>query len=91
MSGQNKVDVEIFGEYYKLRGDASPEYMMKIARYVDQTMRKVMRRNPRLSIHKAAVLSAVNITDELMRIYDEDAADVQKEEDVENTKKQGEE
>lgn len=74
MSRQNRVDVEIFGEHYKLRGDATPEHMVRVARYVDQTMRKVMQRNPRLSVHKAAVLSAINIADELLRFLDNGAA-----------------
>jgi len=70
LSPQTKVDVEIFGEHYKLKGEASPEYMMRLARYVDQTMREVVRRNPRLTVHKAAILSAINIADELLRLLD---------------------
>jgi len=70
LSPQNRVDVEIFGEHYKLKGDATPEYMVRLARYVDQTMRRVMQRNPRLSVHKAAVLSAINIADELLKVLD---------------------
>lgn len=70
MSGNNKVDVEIFGEHYRLRGEASPEHMVRLARYVDQTMHKVLKRNPRLSLHKTAVLAALNIADELIRFMD---------------------
>lgn len=92
MSPANKVDVEIYGEHYKLKGEASPEYMTRLARYVDQTMYKVMQRNPRLSVHKAAVLSAINITDELMRLLDgreENNAAVSREENAEPAKDDG--
>lgn len=70
MSPENRVDVEIFGEYYKLKGEASPEYMVRLARYVDQVMHKVMQRNPKLTVHKAAILAAINIADELWRTLD---------------------
>lgn len=90
LSGPNRVDVEIYGEYYRLKGDAPPEHMLRVARYVDQTMRRVMRRNPRLSVHKAAVLSAVNIADELIRLLDSEAAAGLEEEKATGEKKPAE-
>ncbi|MTI83884.1 MAG: cell division protein ZapA [Firmicutes bacterium] len=75
MAARNKVDVEIFGEHYKIKGEAAPEYMTRLARYVDQTMRKVVQRNPRLTLHKAAVLSAINIADELLKVLDQQEAE----------------
>lgn len=70
MSPPNKVEVEIYGDYYNLKGEASTEYMERIARYVDKTMYKVARRNPKLTLHKAAILAAINIADELLRTLD---------------------
>jgi len=68
---QNRVDVDINGERYTLKGDTSPENLFKMSRHVDEQIRLVMRRNPRLSLYKAAVLVALNITEELFSLREE--------------------
>ncbi len=68
METSNKsVRVSIFGEDYPLRGgkDTDPEYMSRVADYVDRSMRKVADRSPNLPTAKIAILAALNITDEL--------------------------
>ncbi len=57
----------IFGEEYPLRGDADTEYMIKVAEYVDRSMRAVADKATHLSPAKTAVLTAINIADELFR------------------------
>ncbi|SHE33014.1 cell division protein ZapA [Desulforamulus putei] len=72
MSDQtNRVEVEIFGEYYTLKGNESPEYMMKVAQIVDKKMVEVSQRNTRLSTNKVAVLTAVNLVDELLKLQEQ--------------------
>ncbi len=68
---QNLVDVEINGVRYTLKGDTSPENIFKMSRHVDEQIKLVMRRNPRLSLYKAAVLVALNITEELFILREE--------------------
>ncbi|AGL01168.1 cell division protein ZapA [Desulfoscipio gibsoniae] len=68
---QNRVDVEINGVRYTLKGDAAPENMFKMSRHVDEKIKQVIRRNPRLSLYKAAVLVALNITEELFTLREE--------------------
>jgi len=68
---QNRVDVDINGERYTLKGDTSPENLFKMSRHVDEQIRLVMRRNPRLSLYKAAVLVALNITEEFFSLREE--------------------
>ena len=68
MEQQKKtVRVTIVGEEVPLRGDADTEYMMKVAEYVDRSMRAVAEKAGHLSATKVAVLAAINITDELFR------------------------
>jgi len=59
--------VNIFGEDYPLRslGSTDAEYMVRVADYVDRSMRKIADRSPNLSTSKVAILAALNITDEL--------------------------
>jgi cell division protein ZapA len=59
--------VQIFGEEYTLRTDADPEHTRAVAEYVDQAIRKVVQTGAVVETHKAAILAAMQITDELFR------------------------
>jgi cell division protein ZapA len=61
------VTVEIFGNEYKVRGDADPEYISQIADYVDGKMKEVAHGTPVGSLTKIAILAALNIAEELFR------------------------
>jgi cell division protein ZapA len=72
LSGEEtRVEVEIFGEKYVVRGDATPDHVTRLARHVDKIMRDVVARNPRLTVHKAAILSAMIVADEMKKLRDE--------------------
>jgi len=62
------VKIEIYGQPYILKGSESPEYMKELSKYVDEKIRQVQSRNPKLSLDKAAVLAAINIADELKKL-----------------------
>ncbi len=64
---EKTIRVTIFGEEYPLRGDANTEYMLRVAEYVDRSMRTVAEKSAHLSTTKVAVLAALNIADELFR------------------------
>ncbi len=76
-SEQNKtirVTVEIFNEEYVVKGSENPEYINMLASYVDRRMKMVQQRNPNLSTTKVAVLTSLNLADELNKLqedYDE--------------------
>ncbi|SHK02555.1 cell division protein ZapA [Desulforamulus aeronauticus] len=67
----NRVEVEIFGEYFTLRGHESPEYMRMVAQMVSKKMQEITQRNPKLSINNVAVLTAVNLVDELLKLKEQ--------------------
>ncbi|MTI79717.1 MAG: cell division protein ZapA [Firmicutes bacterium] len=73
MSDDNdtRVEVEICGEYYTLKGKESPEYMQMVAEYVNRKIKQVSNRNTKLSVTKAAVLAAINIADELSKLQED--------------------
>jgi cell division protein ZapA len=59
--------VNIVGEEYTIRSDATPEHTRAVAAYLDQEIRKVLGANALMETHKAAILAAMQITDELLR------------------------
>ncbi len=61
------VTVTIFGSEYTLKGDADPEYVREVARFVDERMREVAGNVTTTAVGKVAILAAVNMADELLR------------------------
>lgn len=59
------VTVEIAGEEYNIRAQASPEYTRECATYVDRTISEIMRQGTLVQSHKAAILAALALADEL--------------------------
>ncbi len=57
------VRVEIFDQVYNLRG-SDPEYIIKLAEYVDGKMRAVSEQTSTVDSVRLAVLAALNIADE---------------------------
>ena len=74
---KGSVTVEIFGHDYKIKGDADPEYMAEIARYVDGKMKEVAKGAPVGSLAKIGILAALNIAEELFRMREEKTRVVQ--------------
>lgn len=71
MTDKGRAVVEIFGEEYIMRGDASSEYMKMLASYIDKKMKYISSRQPLLPISKVAVLAALNVADELSKLQED--------------------
>jgi cell division protein ZapA (FtsZ GTPase activity inhibitor) len=72
---KTQMEVTIFGQTLKLRGDADPEMTMKLAEFVDQKMREAVPSTMSLSnvlynerIARVAILAALNIAEELFQL-----------------------
>ena len=62
-TSNNSVRVEIFDQGYNLRG-TDPDYILKLAEYVDSKMRAVAEQTHTVDSSRLAVLAALNIADE---------------------------
>ncbi len=63
-----KVNVKIFGQEFTVKGEDTPEYVESLASYVDKKMREVASASSVITSHKVAILTAINIADELFRL-----------------------
>lgn len=63
---ENRITVNICGEEYTLMAEESPSYMQKVASLVDGRMTGIMSAG-RVSRMDAAVLTAANLADELLK------------------------
>jgi len=63
---ENRVTVSICGEEYTLVAEEAPSYMQKVGGYVDTKMGELLD-TAKVGRTDAAVLTAVNIADELFK------------------------
>ena len=63
-----KIQVDIYGQPYQIKAGADPDYIKKIASYVDLKMREIAYATPTVDSLKIAVLAALNITDEFFQL-----------------------
>jgi cell division protein ZapA len=80
-----RATVEIFGQRLGLRSDGDAAHLQELARFVDLRMREVADRSSSVDTVKIAVLTALNIADELFqeRETDQDARQQQLEKQAE--------
>lgn len=69
MNGTRKhsVKVTIAGEEYTLRTDAPAEHTYAVAAHVDDVIRQILHGGALIESHRAAILAALQITDQLFR------------------------
>jgi cell division protein ZapA len=64
---KNAVRVIIGGEEFTVRSELPPEYTREVAAYLDAALKRVRDTLPMVESHKAAILAALSITDELFQ------------------------
>ncbi len=64
---RSAVRVVIGGEELSVRSDLPPEYTREVAAYLDAAFKRVKDSMPAVETHKAAILAALAITDELFQ------------------------
>ena len=62
---KKSLKVHIFGSEYTLKAEADNGEIFKIAEYVDTKMREIQAIKPSRPLHQIAILTALNITQEL--------------------------
>src|SRR5438132_13416282 len=78
MSAPKRVELTFLGQALALRTDASPDYVRKLAKFVEERVAELKRAGVKDPL-KAVSLAALDIADELFRARDEkghSAADV---------------
>ena len=70
MADEAVISVEIHGQRYPIRSGLDQEYVARLASYVDEKMRAAADSTPTGDSLRLAVLTALNIADELFRCRD---------------------
>ena len=68
MADGRVVTVEIHGQRYPIRSSLDPDYVLRLAAYVDQKISAAADSTPTGDSLRLAVLAALNIADEMFRM-----------------------
>ena len=64
---RSPIRVQIAGEEYAIRSGETAEHTRAVAEYLDHQIKKILHGGAVVETHKAAILAALQITDELFR------------------------
>jgi cell division protein ZapA (FtsZ GTPase activity inhibitor) len=73
MAGKSTVTVRIRGQEFRIRSDDDEESLQRVAGYLDDTMKTVERRTGTVDSLDVALLTALNLARELVRIREDPA------------------
>lgn len=66
------IEVEILGQTFRVAIDqTSPEYIQRLAAYVNERMQSIAQTTKSMPFNRVAVLTALNIADDLLKLQDQ--------------------
>ncbi len=68
---KTRTTVDIYGQQYSIVGTESTSHIRLVAAMVDDKMRDISSKNPYLDINKLAVLTAVNVVHEYLKLKED--------------------
>lgn len=68
---KTRITVDIYGQQYSIVGTESSSHIRLVASIVDDKMREISAKNPTLDMTKLAVLTAVNVVHEYVKLKEE--------------------
>ena len=74
MSDGRVITVEIHGQRYPIRSSLEPDYVLRLAAFVDEKIAAAADSTPTGDSQRLTVLAALNIADELFRIREQTRA-----------------
>jgi cell division protein ZapA len=67
MEKERLVEIKVFGQTYTVKTDAGEDYIQEVARYVNEKMEEVLKKTKSVSTLNVAILTALNIADDLLK------------------------
>jgi cell division protein ZapA len=67
MGKERLVEIKVFGQTYTVKTDAEEDYIQEVAKYVNEKMEEVLKKTKSVSTLNVAILTALNIADDLLK------------------------
>ena len=67
MGKERLVEIKVFGQTYTVKTDAEEDYIQEVAKYVNEKIDEVLKKTKSVSTLNVAILTALNIADDLLK------------------------
>lgn len=67
MKEERVVEIKVFGQTFSVKTDADEDHIQAVAGYVNEKMDEVLRKTRSVSTLNVAILTALNIADDLLK------------------------
>jgi len=71
VTGKKRTTVTIYGHQYTIVSDESETHVQEVSQHVHQKMKEMKKVNPFIDTSRLAVLAAVNIADDYLKLKKE--------------------
>lgn len=65
---KKSYDVKVFNQNFSVKSEADEQYVRQVASFVDQKIREIGEKSPSVSSLNVALLTAMNIADEFLKL-----------------------
>ena len=67
MGKERLVEIKVFGQVYTVKTDTGEDHLQRVAQYVNEKMDEVVKNTKSVSSLNVAILTALNIADDLIK------------------------
>lgn len=67
MGKERSIEIKVFGQTYTVKTDAEEDHIQEVAKYVNEKMSEVLKNTRSVSTLNVAILTALNIADDLLK------------------------
>ncbi len=67
MGKERLVEIKVFGQAYTVKTDVEESHIQEVARYVNEKMDEVLKKTRSVSSLNVAILTALNLADDLLK------------------------
>lgn len=67
MTNEKTVEIKVFGQTFSVKSDADEEHIKAVANYVNEKMEEILKKTRSVSTLNVAILTALNIADDLLK------------------------
>jgi len=67
MGEERVVEIKVFGQTFSVKTDAEEDHLQAVAQYVNEKKEEILRKTRSVSTLNVAILTALNIADDLLK------------------------
>jgi len=67
MGEERVIEIKVFGQTFSVKTDSDEDHIQAVARYVNEKMEEVVKKTRSVSTLNVAILTALNIAEELLK------------------------